>query len=283
VKRANATGVALLATMLWMTSPASAQQRPLITEDPETVGSGRLLIEAGVDYERDAKYPVSGLSGNLLAVPNIGFSFGLSSIAELQIDGGLYQRLSILGQEPAPLSGLLDITGDRTTSIKDIIVATKIRVISEQPGRPSFGVRFATRLPNASNESGLGLDTTDFTASVLFGKTVESIRVVGNVGLLILGDPTMGARQDDLLAYGLSLARAVAPGAEVVAEINGRANFSEANTIGAEDRGLLRIGGRYTRGPVRVDAGLMLGLTPRDADWGVTTGITWVFDAFRIP
>ena len=28
-------------------SPVSAQQRPLVTEDPETVGSGVMLIEGG--------------------------------------------------------------------------------------------------------------------------------------------------------------------------------------------------------------------------------------------
>jgi len=30
---------------------ASAQQRPLVTEDPETIGGGRLLVEAGIDVE----------------------------------------------------------------------------------------------------------------------------------------------------------------------------------------------------------------------------------------
>ena len=56
-------------------------------------------------------------------------------------------------------------------------------------------MRFATRLPNASNESGLGLDTTDFFVSGLFGKTVQSIRFVGNVGLGILADPVRGDRR----------------------------------------------------------------------------------------
>ena len=93
--RASAIGVAaMLATLLWTASPASAQQRPLITEDPMTVGSGRLLFEAGFDYEQDVKYPLSGLSGNLFGVPNVGISLGVGSIAEIQIDGGFYQRLA---------------------------------------------------------------------------------------------------------------------------------------------------------------------------------------------
>ncbi len=156
-------------------------------------------------------------------------------------------------------------------------------MLSEKGSRPSLGVRFATRLPNASNESGLGRDTTDFTASFLLGKTVQSVRVVGNVGLLILEDPSEIASQDDLLVYGLSLARALTGGFEVVGEVTGRANFAETVSVGAEDRGTVRVGGRYTTGAVRVDGAFMLGLTPRDSDYGFTAGLTWVFDAFKVP
>ena len=49
----------------------------------------------------------------------------------------------------------------------------KIRIFRKAPSGPSFGLRFATKLPNASNESGLGLDTTDFFASVLVAKTMR--------------------------------------------------------------------------------------------------------------
>ena len=83
-------------------------------------------------------------------------------------------------------------TGDTTGDVEDIVIGTKVRLVSEGMRRPAFGFRFATKLPNASNESGLGLDTTDFFASVLAGKTVRSVRIVGNVGLGILGDPVDG-------------------------------------------------------------------------------------------
>jgi len=282
--RARAIGlITALATVLWSTSPAIAQQRPLVTEDSETIGSGRLLFETGLDYEKDSKFPVSGLSGDLLAVPTFGFSIGLSTIAEVQVDGGLYQRLTITDRERAPLSSMLEITGDRTKAVKDLIVGTKIRLLSENPGRPSVGARFATRLPNASNESGLGRDTTDFTASLLVGKTVQSFRFVTNAGLLILADPSAVARQDDLLVYALSVARAIAGGFEVVGEVNGRVNFTEFVAVGAEDRALLRFGARYTYGPVRVDGAFLAGLTPRDPGFGFTAGLTWVFDAFTVP
>lgn len=72
---------AVLAACVCGAVPARAQQRPLVTEDPEPVGAGRLLVEGGVDYERSYFEPLSGLTGNLLTVPSMGFSVGLSSIA----------------------------------------------------------------------------------------------------------------------------------------------------------------------------------------------------------
>jgi len=265
-------------------SSARAQQRPLVTEDPETIGSGLVLFEGGFDQQYEVSYPVSGLKGDLLRVPTLGLSFGLSSIAELQIDGGLYNRLSVTSRQDAPLSDQLDFTGDKTSAIEDIVVATKIRLLSETPGRPALGVRFATRLPNASNESGLGLDTTDFFVAGLFGKTVQSIRFVGNVGLGILADPVRGDRQNDVLTYGLSVARDVQQGLEVVGEINGRLDTRDGDPpVGLESRGALRLGGRFTRSTVRIDGGLIVGMTSHDPSFGFTAGLTWVFKGFTIP
>jgi hypothetical protein len=266
-------------------SPAWAQQRPLVTEDPETVGGGRVLLEAGLDVERDVFFPVSGLRGNRLVVPTVSISVGLSSIAELQIDGAFYQRLNISERRDAPLSALLDFAGDETTDVDDFIVATKLRLVTESGRRPAIGLRLATKLPNVSNESGLGTDMTDFYASLLFAKTVQSIRVVGNGGVAILGDPTSAVpEQNDLMTFGLSVARAMTTATELVGEINGKLNLGNDNPDpGAENRATLRFGGRYTRGAVRVDAAVLLGMTSRDPSIGVTTGFTWVLDAFQVP
>jgi len=265
--------------------PASAQQRPLLTEDPEPIGAGRVLVEGGVDVVHDQHYPVSGLDGNLVRFPTLGVSVGLSSIAELQIDGALYQRLDITNRNgSAPLASLLTVTGTTTSGVDDIVIATKIRLLAETPGRPAFGIRFATKLPNASNESGLGLDTTDFYATLLGAKTVQSVRIVVNVGAGILADPTVGNRQNDVLTYGVSLARALTQAAELVGEINGRASTRSGEAFpGTENRGLLKFGARYTRGTVRLDAGVFFGLTASDPTIGFTVGATYVFNAFMVP
>jgi hypothetical protein len=274
--------------ILLSTAPAAwAQQRPLVTEDPEVIGPGRILLEGGIDIERDVAYPLSGLEGNRLALPTFGISVGLSSIAELQIDWGLYQRLDITARDDnAPLAGLLTVDGTETSDVDDIVLGTKIRLFGETPaGRPAMGLRFATKLPNASNENGLGTDMTDFFASLLVAKTIESVRVVGNAGVAIIGDTAaLDPAQHDLLTFGLSVARAVTNAAEFVGEVNGRLNLASGEPRpGGENRAVMRFGARYTSGTVRVDAGVLFGMTPRDPDFGFTVGATWVFDAFQVP
>jgi hypothetical protein len=270
--------------VLAVAAPALAQQRPLVTEDPETVGGGRVLLEAGVEYVRDIFLPASGLTGNRLKVPTLGVSVGLSSIAELQVDGAVWQRFAIARLDPAPFGFKLRIDGDTTSDFDDVVIATKLKVIAETEGRPSFGLRLATKLPNASNETGLGLDTLDFSATVLAGKTTGSRRYVGNLGLAILGDPLRGDRQFDVLLYGFSMAQAIREGLEVVGEVNGQFQWAwDYPAPSAESKATLRGGVRYTRGAGRVDAGLLVGTTSRDPGIGVTVGYTHVLDAFTPP
>lgn len=274
-----------LAVFLVTSGTASAQQRPLVTEDPETIGAGLILIEGGFDKQWDIFYPASGLQGDLLRFPLLGASFGVGSIAEVQVDGGFYNKLSVTARRPAPLSHLVEFTGSTTSDVEDVVVATKVRFVAEGPGRPAIGMRFGTRLPNAGNESGLGLDTFDFFVTGLIGKTVQSVRVVGNLGLAILQDPVDGNNQNDVLTYGLSVARAIRQGFEVVGEVNGRLNVREEEDtpVGTESRAAMRAGARFTKGTVRIDGGLIIGMTSRDPSVGLTAGVTWVFRGFSVP
>ena len=84
---------------------------------------------------------------------------------------------------------------------------------------------------------------TDFFASLLVAKTIQSIRVVGNAGVAILGDPTAAVpEQNDLLTFGLSVARALTTAAELVGEVNGRLNLANGDPDpGAENRAAMRL------------------------------------------
>lgn len=260
--------------------PAFAQQRPLTTQDPEVIGDGRLLVEAGVETGTNAWYPLSGLHGDRFAVP-VGLCFGLGRYAELQLDTG-YNWLGIDSREDAPLAFRVPPDITRTSDILDVTVATKVRVFAEGKHRPSVGVRFDTRLPNASNESGLGLDTTDFFFSILSGKTLGAFRIVGNAGIGILGNPLVATIQSDAFRGGLSVAHAVTRTIEVVGEINGqKVWFATVPPPGAEPLGEVRAGVRYTRGQLRFDGGALFGFTERSPDFGVIAGMTLVRQAIK--
>ena len=102
--------------------------------------------------------------------------------------------------------------------MEDLIVATKIRLSAEGPSRPAVGLRFGTKLPIASPDAGVGLGTTVFFASFLVGKTVQSVRTVGNAALIVLGNPETPGDSATKLGFGFSVARALTNEFEVVGE-----------------------------------------------------------------
>ena len=246
--RASTALVALLLAVCGAPAGASAQQRPLVTQDPESIGAGQVLVEGGFDYGTSVFFPASGLEGNLLRVPMLGVVVGVSSIAEIQVTGGLYKRLAITARGEAPLadsraSRRHDLDRGRPGDWREGAAALG------SDSRPAVAFRFATRLPNGGEESGIALDTTDFYASLLLAKSARSIRVAGNLGLGILADPVTAGRQNDVLTYGISLARAVTPAFDLVGELNGRWNTrSDDVPLGTESTGAFRVGGRITRG-----------------------------------
>lgn len=267
-----------LVLSLALAAPAAAQQRPLVTEDPETIGAGRVLLEGGFSLDADQAFPVSVVEGDVARLASFGVSVGISPTAEIQIDGGLLQRLDVTARAQFPPGGSPPFeVAPRTSGVEDFIIATKIRLAPEGASRPALGLRFGTKLPTASPEKGIGLGTTDFFASLLLGKTVQSVRTVGNVGVIVLGNPVTPRDSATTLGFGLSVARAVTNAFEVVGEINGRLTpFEKIVPVGLESRGVLRFAGRYTYAMLRLDFGLLVGITNRDPNFGISGGATYV-------
>src|SRR5438132_6198970 len=82
---------------------ANAQQRPLITEDVDIIPPGSLRISAGVDFMQGAKFPVSGLTGDLTRAGAINISVGVSPNVEFQIEGVAQNFLSINSRGPSAI------------------------------------------------------------------------------------------------------------------------------------------------------------------------------------
>ncbi|HUP00854.1 MAG TPA: hypothetical protein VM737_04955 [Gemmatimonadota bacterium] len=276
--------MASLSLLLFLASTALAQQRPLRTEDPEPVPAGHVRAQAGVDGLRDMSFPVSGLRGDLVRLPYLELGFGLGEIAEFQLASG-FNLFRVDEVRPAPLSDDLDFTGDTTTDIEDPVIGTKIRMVRETPRGPSLGFRVATRLPSASNESGLGKDAFDWYLTLLAGKSFGATRLVGNFGMGVLSIPTDGDRQNDVLTYGVSVVHSATPSLALVGELNGRADVKGETPPGTEDQGRALVGFRWAlgnapQGALRLDGGILTGLHTDDPDLGGTIGMTWEFEGF---
>ena len=141
-------------------APALAQQRPLVTEDPETVGAGNILLEGGFDCSRTSPIRRPGSRGDLLRVAHARRQL------RLQLDPRTADRRRPLQPPEHRPSRARRRCRRRSTSPAS--GRRRSRTSSSRPRsgwsprRPAvraLGVRLATKLPTASNESGLGLDT----------------------------------------------------------------------------------------------------------------------------
>ena len=277
--------VALLVVSAWVASgavglraqpPPHAAQRPLATVDPALAAPGWVVVETGTSFFHDREIPSVGLRGDVLRVPELTLRLSVGRRVELRVDTG-YEILLVRERREGPLSAELDYDGESSSDIRDPVVATLVRLRDETAEGPALGVRIATRLPVASNESGLGLDTTDFFASVLAAKDAGPYRWIANVGLGILGVPTAETSQNDVVTYGFSLSRWVGKRVALVAGVDGQVDPSGQIRPGTEDTAILRFGTRIGSAASTIDASILLGLAEVDSPVAFTIGLTRAF------
>ncbi len=242
--------------------PVSAQQRPLLTEDPRLIPEGQLVTETGFGYFNRARFPVNGVGGNLLSILDGGFHFGLGSRAEFQITGTIRNYLWV--KEGG--------TGQRN-DWGDGLLSTKIAIVKESGKLPDITFRPTILLPNSSNES-IGKDGTDFFGSLLIGKSVGGAYIFGSIGLGILDDAVRVSAQQDVLTYGIAAIAPVTNSLNIALEVNGLENPQSNPTPGGEDRAQARFGIQLDALGMRWDLGATAGLTDLDHRVGVVFGFT---------
>lgn len=257
-----------------LNSLLSAQIRPLEIESVETVRKGYIRAEVGVEFLQGTVFRLSGLEGDLTRLGVAKLRMGLGEIVELQLAGVAQNFLSIDRRFPAPNSDNLSFDGNSTRDFGDLVVATKVRLRPERNGWPALGTRFAIQLPNASNKNGLGNDEMSFLNSLLVEKSLGDAKLVGNFGLLVLGDPVVAGSQDDLFAYGIGLLVPVHPQIHLAGELFGRAG---PGGIGTEESAVIRAGVQIAGAGLRWDAGALIGLRGTDPDSGFIFGVSKEF------
>jgi hypothetical protein len=258
---------------------SNAQQRPLLTEDVDIIPPGTIRIETGLDFLQGAKFPVSGLTGDLTRVGVIGINIGFAPNIEFQIEGVAQNFLSIntrglsaVPLELAPGANSANDTGDFTLS-------TKIKLRSETRKGPSLGFRFGVQLPNSNQGRGIGLNQTNAFGSILVGKKFGRdgrFNTFGNLGIAILTAPTQLFTQNDVVTYGAAGIFRINKQFSIAGEVNGRANTRPGDgPLGTESQAEARLGMQVRASGLRFDFAGIKGLTRFTHDTGVTVGVTY--------
>jgi hypothetical protein len=272
-------GLLGLICLVFFVSVSKAQQRPLITEDVDIIPPGSVRIEAGIDFLQGARFPASGLTGDLTRVGVIGINIGFAPNVEFQIEGVAQNFLSInsRGASAIPLS--LAPGANSTNDTGDFILWTKFKLRSETRRGPSLGFRFGVQLPNSNQSRGIGLNQTNAYGSILVGKKFGRngrFNTFGNLGIAILTAPTALFTQNDVLTYGAAGIFRLNKQFSIAGEVNGRANTRPGDgPLGTESQAEARLGMQIRASGLRFDFAGIKGLTRFTHDTGVTIGVTY--------
>ncbi len=274
-----ALSAAALAFSLGVAVVACGQQRPLLTEDVDIIPPGSLRIEAGIDFVQRARYPVSGLTGDLTRAGVIGISIGLSPNVEVQLEGVAQNFLSINSRGPSAIPLNVAPGANSTNDVGDFTLWTKIKLRNETAHLPSLGFRFGVQLPNSNQSRGIGLNQTNAYGQILFGKKFGQdarVNTFGNLGIAILTAPTGLFSQNDVLTYGLAGIVRLNRQFSLAGEVNGRANTRPGSgPLGTESQGEARLGMQVRASGLRFDFAGIKGLTKLSPRSGLTVGVTY--------
>jgi hypothetical protein len=273
--RLSAASLILGLSLLLQLRLGVAQQRPLQTQDPAIIDPGNVLLELGFDFLQDAKYPQAGLRGDLTSLGVAGINLGLGRIVEFQIQGTVYNFLSVNEQSPAPIIPTLNSSGTATSDFGDLIFSTKILMVEEGEKLPSLGFRPSVQLPNASSAKGLGLNSTQFFGTFILGKHFGKLNTFSNLGLGILSNPIQSGVQNDVLVYGAAGIYPISSEVSMVTEVFGRWNTrGDSALLGTESLSQFRLGVQIHGAGFRWDVAGIAGLSKNSPHSGITFGIT---------
>ena len=267
----------LIALLLALTSIVTmAQQRPLITEDVETVKQGSARIEFGFDFQQDRDFTLSGLNADLTRLGVVMIRIGLGPNIEFE-NGGVIQNFISINRQFRPSGVPLELNGGANSSHDwgDFYLATKFRLRPETKRVPGIGFRFAVELPNSNQSRGIGLNQMNFYSTLIAGKHFGKFNVFGNIGLGILTAPLDRFTQNDVLLYGIAGAYEMSERLTLVGEIQGRYSSRKNTPVGTESDGAARFGARIRAAGLMWDVSGQAGLYKHSARTGLSFGVSY--------
>jgi hypothetical protein len=262
-----------------MISPA--QQRPLLTDDIDITPPGAFEISAGVDFFQDAKFPLSGIRGELTRVGDIRVKTGLAGNVEIQVEGSLQNFVAINSRTASAVP--LQVSGNSTNDFDDFTMSAKIKVRNQSGKMPAFGLKIGFQMPNTDQTKGIGTNQVNIFAKLLaqrkFGRMLKNtakFNLLANLGIGIMTAPLDRFTQNDVLLYGLGGIYRLNESVNIVSEVNGRQNTrSGAAPLGTESTSQFRLGTQIKASGLRFDAAGVIGLTHFSPRSGIVFGVTY--------
>ena len=277
--------LSILLLTLITTCAAHAQQRPLITDDVDITPSGSTELSVGVDFLQNAKFPLSGLKGDLTRIGDIRLKTGVAPNVELQIEGALQNYVAINSQSPSAIP--LNITGNSTSDFEDFTVSAKVKLFNETSKFPALGLKFGFQMPNTDQARGIGTNQINIFSKVIvqkrFGKSSRRAplaNIYGNIGLGIMTAPLERFTQNDVVLYGLAGIFRITDHVNIASEVNGRWSTRSVTPLGTESVGQFRIGTQIRASGLRFDTAAVFGLTRYSPRTGLTFGVTYQSPTF---
>jgi hypothetical protein len=261
---------------------ADAQDRPFRTTDVETVPAGDVRAQVGFDFLQDAGFPLSGLRGDETSVGVINLRFGISKIAEVELEGAIQNFLDVKSRGASFVPNL-SLTGVNSThDTGDFALSTKIRFLRPSGKKPGLAFRFGFIMPNSNQARGIGTNTTNVFAMFALEEQLQKLKLVGDLGLEILQAPNALFTQNDVLMYGAGFSYPIHKRVNIVGEVNGLYADRRINAalIGTQSTGQARFGLQINAGGFTWDLAGIRGLNKYDPRSGFTFGVTKEFHLF---
>lgn len=275
--RAGPSFVLAVAVGLAGSGPMAAQlRRDALVQTVGAAESGEALLGVGVTRVTDAAFPLSGLRGDLTAVPVLHAIWAVGPRVAFEVKGAARQVLSIDERDRLPAVALDPSVRDGTTrDVGDFELAVSFAPLGEPEGF-SAGGHFGVKLPNSDETRGIGSNTTDVTIATLFSWLSGPWRAAGWFGVAILEAPSQTFEQNDAFAYALESSWRAGPRWRLSLGTRGRVSTRRVSPRGTEDLGEIRATVEWLRGPFAVDVGLGRGYSARSGDWNLSAGIAWL-------
>jgi len=259
-----------------------SQQRPLLTDDVDITPAGSLDLSIGVDFFQDAKFPLSGIKGDLTRVGDVRIRTGLASNVEMQIEGAIQNYVAINSRTASAIP--LSVIGNSTNDFDDFTVSAKIKLRNEGKLMPALGLKFGYQMPNTDQALGIGTNQINIFTKILlqkkFGSVVnktERFNAFANLGLGIMTAPLERFTQNDVFLYGLAGIYRLNRSVNILGEVNGRMNTRGGEApLGTESIGQFRIGTQIKASGLRFDTAAAFGLTKFSPRSGIIFGVTYL-------